>query len=93
MQTLTSLMNHLENNKDSQTLSLAYASVGDDGVGEVARFVRDNVFVKYLDLRGNNIQAKGAVVLANGQAKPVIAECEPQVELCREGQHWCPSAL
>lgn len=66
MQTLTSLMNHLENNKDSQTLSLAYASVGDDGVGEVARFVRDNVFVKYLDLRGNNIQAKGAVVLANG---------------------------
>jgi len=50
MQTLTSLMNHLENNKDSQTLSLAYASVGDDGVGEVARFVRDNVFVKYLDL-------------------------------------------
>jgi len=59
-------MNHLENNKDSQTLSLAYASVGDDGVGEVARFVRDNVFVKYLDLRGNNIQAKGAVVLANG---------------------------
>lgn len=66
MQTLTSLMNHLESNKESQTLSLAYASVGDDGIGEVARFLRDNAFVKYLDLRGNNIQAKGAVVLANG---------------------------
>lgn len=63
---MTSLMNHLESNKESQTLSLAYASVGDDGIGEVARFLRDNAFVKYLDIRGNNIQAKGAVVLANG---------------------------
>lgn len=35
-------------------------------MAEVAKFVRDNVFVKYLDLRGNNIQAKGAVALANG---------------------------
>lgn len=33
---------------------------------EVAKFVRDNPFVKYLDLRGNNLQAKGAVALANG---------------------------
>lgn len=28
--------------------------------------MRDNSFIKYLDLRGNNIQAKGAIALANG---------------------------
>lgn len=47
-------------------MSLAYASISDDGVAETAKFVRDNSFVKYLDLRGNNIQAKGAIALANG---------------------------
>jgi hypothetical protein len=66
MQSLTSLLSHLESNRDSPTISLAYASVGDDGMAEVSRFVRDNTFVKYLDLRGNNIGAKGAVTLANG---------------------------
>jgi len=66
MQTLASLVNHLNSNKDSPSLSLAYASIGDDGAGEVARFIRDNVFIKYLDLRGNNIQATGAATLANG---------------------------
>mmetsp|Transcript_20184 Transcript_20184/g.44766 ORF Transcript_20184/g.44766 Transcript_20184/m.44766 type:complete len:439 (+) Transcript_20184:87-1403(+) len=66
MQSLTSLLSHLETNRDSPTISLAYASVGDDGMAEVSRFVRDNSFVKYLDLRGNNIGAKGAVTLSNG---------------------------
>jgi len=66
MQSLTSLLSHLETNRDSPTISLAYASVGDDGMAEVSRFVRDNSFVKYLDLRGNNIAAKGAVTLSNG---------------------------
>lgn len=59
-------MNHLELNREASTLSLAYASISDEGIAEVARFVRDNVFIKYLDLRGNNIQAKGAQALANG---------------------------
>lgn len=63
---LPALINHLESNRQSSTLSLAYASISDDGVAETAKFVRDNPFVKYLDLRGNNIQAKGAIALANG---------------------------
>lgn len=63
---LPALINHLEANRQSTTLSLAYASISDDGVAETAKFVRDNPFVKYLDLRGNNIQAKGAISLANG---------------------------
>jgi hypothetical protein len=63
---LPALLNHLESNRQNTTLSLAYASISDEGVGEIAKFVRDNPFVKYLDLRGNNIQAKGAIALANG---------------------------
>jgi len=63
---LPALINHLESNQQSSTLSLAYASISDDGVSETAKFIRDNPFVKYLDLRGNNIQAKGAIALANG---------------------------
>lgn len=63
---LPALINHLDSNRQSSTLSLAYASISDDGVAETAKFVRDNPFVKYLDLRGNNIQAKGAIALANG---------------------------
>jgi hypothetical protein len=63
---LPALINHLESNRQNTTLSLAYASISDDGVSETAKFVRDNPFVKYLDLRGNNIQAKGAIALANG---------------------------
>jgi len=66
MDSTPALVNHLEANRESSTLSLAYASISDDGVAEVAKFIRDNPFVKYLDLRGNNIQAKGATFLANG---------------------------
>jgi hypothetical protein len=65
-QSLPALINHLDAHRESATLSLAYASISDDGMGEVAKFVRDNPFVKHLDLRGNNIQAKGAQALANG---------------------------
>jgi hypothetical protein len=63
---LPALINHLESNRQNTTLSLAYASISDEGVAETAKFIRDNPFVKYLDLRGNNIQAKGAIALANG---------------------------
>jgi len=58
--------NQLEDTRQSTTQSLAYASLSDDGVAEVAKFVRDNPFVKYLDLRGNNMQGQGAKALANG---------------------------
>lgn len=66
LSTLTDVRNHLENNRQSAVQSLAYAGLSDDGVAEVAKFVRDNPFVKYLDMRGNNIEAKGAHSLANG---------------------------
>lgn len=66
MNNIPALLNHLDSNRESPTLSLAYASISDDGIMEVSKFIRDNPFVKYLDLRGNNIQAKGAMALANG---------------------------
>jgi hypothetical protein len=44
---------------------LAYASIGDEGCNAVARFMRENVMLKQLDLRGNNIRADGLVVLAH----------------------------
>ncbi|CAE8593892.1 unnamed protein product [Polarella glacialis] len=66
MNNIPALLNHLDGNRESPTLSLAYASINDDGIMEVSKFIRDNPFVKYLDLRGNNIQAKGAMALANG---------------------------
>mmetsp|Transcript_31744 Transcript_31744/g.95929 ORF Transcript_31744/g.95929 Transcript_31744/m.95929 type:complete len:440 (-) Transcript_31744:136-1455(-) len=65
-QSIPALLNHLDAHRESATLSLAYASVGDEGTTEVAKFVRDNPFVKYLDMRGNNIQSKGIQALANG---------------------------
>mmetsp|Transcript_25950 Transcript_25950/g.56354 ORF Transcript_25950/g.56354 Transcript_25950/m.56354 type:complete len:442 (+) Transcript_25950:38-1363(+) len=65
-QNIPALLNHLDAHRESSTLSLAYASIADEGTVEVAKFVRDNPFVKYLDLRGNNIQAKGITALANG---------------------------
>mmetsp|Transcript_33638 Transcript_33638/g.106819 ORF Transcript_33638/g.106819 Transcript_33638/m.106819 type:complete len:438 (+) Transcript_33638:103-1416(+) len=66
MNTIPALLNHLDANREASTLSLAYASISDEGITEVAKFIRDNAFIKYLDLRGNNIQAKGAMILANG---------------------------
>eukprot|EP00913_Durusdinium_trenchii_P004506 g4183.t1 len=52
--------------QDSAALSLAYASVGDDGCTAIARYMRENVMLRTLDLRGNNIRADGLVVLAHG---------------------------
>lgn len=66
MNSIQALLNHLDANREASTLSLAYASISDDGITEVSKFIRDNSFVKYLDLRGNNIQARGAMILANG---------------------------
>jgi hypothetical protein len=60
-----SLLAHLDSSKDASALSLAYASVGDDGCNAIARFVRENVMLRTIDLRGNNIRADGLVVLAH----------------------------
>mmetsp|Transcript_102002 Transcript_102002/g.283879 ORF Transcript_102002/g.283879 Transcript_102002/m.283879 type:complete len:428 (-) Transcript_102002:73-1356(-) len=60
-----SLLAHLEASKDSTALSLAYASVGDEGCNAIARYMRENVMLKTIDLRGNNIRADGLVVLAH----------------------------
>lgn len=65
MNSLSALRVHLDANREVSTISLAYASIADAGVTEVAKFVRDNPFVKYLDLRGNNVQAPGATALAS----------------------------
>jgi len=61
----SSLLAHLDASKDATTLSLAYASIGDEGCNAVARFMRDTVLLKTLDLRGNNIRADGLVVLSH----------------------------
>mmetsp|Transcript_62651 Transcript_62651/g.141349 ORF Transcript_62651/g.141349 Transcript_62651/m.141349 type:complete len:434 (-) Transcript_62651:94-1395(-) len=66
MNNIQALLNHLDSNREASTLSLAYASISDEGITEVSKFIRDNPFVKYLDLRGNNIKAKGTMILANG---------------------------
>mmetsp|Transcript_74773 Transcript_74773/g.216101 ORF Transcript_74773/g.216101 Transcript_74773/m.216101 type:complete len:434 (-) Transcript_74773:219-1520(-) len=60
-----SLLAHLESAKDSTALSLAYASIGDEGCNAIARYMRENVILKTVDLRGNSIRADGLVVLAH----------------------------
>jgi len=58
--------NYLEANRQSTAISLSYTALSDDGATQVAGFVRDNPFVRYLDLRGNNLQNRGVTALANG---------------------------
>mmetsp|Transcript_33999 Transcript_33999/g.87918 ORF Transcript_33999/g.87918 Transcript_33999/m.87918 type:complete len:426 (+) Transcript_33999:56-1333(+) len=60
-----SLLAHLDASKDSSALSLAYASVGDEGCNAIARYMRENVMLKTIDLRGNSIRADGLVVIAH----------------------------
>lgn len=60
-----SLLAHLDASKDSCALSLAYASIGDEGCNSIARYMRENVMLKTIDLRGNSIRADGLVVLAH----------------------------
>jgi len=57
---------HLENERQSTTLSLAYFPLSLEGVAEVAKFIRDNPFTKHLDVRGNDINLQGAIAMANG---------------------------
>ena len=47
-----SLLAQLDASRDSTTLSLAYASFGDEGCNAVARFIRENTALRTLDLRG-----------------------------------------
>jgi len=72
-----SLLAHLDASKDSTTLSLAYASVGDEGCNAIARYMRENVMLKTIDLRGNNIRADGLVVLAHAlrSSSGVVSVC------------------
>jgi len=67
----------LEASKDSTALSLAYASVGDEGCNSIARYMRENVMLKTIDLRGNNIRADGLVVLAHAlrSSTSVVSFC------------------
>eukprot|EP00928_Gymnodinium_smaydae_P071662 TRINITY_DN55197_c0_g1_i1.p2 TRINITY_DN55197_c0_g1~~TRINITY_DN55197_c0_g1_i1.p2 ORF type:complete len:435 (-),score=141.07 TRINITY_DN55197_c0_g1_i1:132-1436(-) len=60
-----SLLAHLDAAKDSTVLSLPYFSAGDEGCNSIARYIRENVLLKNIDLRGNNIRADGLVVLAH----------------------------
>jgi len=59
------LLATLDNARDATSLSLAYASIGDEGCHALARFLRDNALLQTLDLRGNNLRADGIVVLAH----------------------------
>jgi len=89
MQNIAALQNHLDQNREASTVSLAYASISDEGVAEVSKFIRDNPFVKYLDLRGNNIQAKGALALANGIKLNRSLRSLNQVECGWTRPDWC----
>eukprot|EP00930_Biecheleria_cincta_P051174 TRINITY_DN36330_c0_g1_i1.p1 TRINITY_DN36330_c0_g1~~TRINITY_DN36330_c0_g1_i1.p1 ORF type:complete len:430 (+),score=91.58 TRINITY_DN36330_c0_g1_i1:76-1365(+) len=60
-----SLLAHLDASKDASALSLAYASIGDEGCNAIARYMRENIMLRTIDLRGNNIRADGLVVLAH----------------------------
>jgi len=77
-----SLIAHLDASKDSTTLSLAYASIGDEGCNAIARFMRENVLLKTMDLRGNNIRADGLVVLAHA-----LRSCTNIVSVCLKWNH------
>jgi len=59
------LLAQLDASKDSTALSLAYGSIGDEGCNAIARYVRENVLLKSIDLRGNSIRADGLVVLSH----------------------------
>lgn len=63
---MRAVSSYLENNRQNTTISLAYFCLSDEGLAATAKFVRDNPFVKHLDLRGNDIQARGVTSLANG---------------------------
>merc|ERR1712087_653908 len=73
----TALLAHLDASKDSTALSLAYASVGDEGCNSIARYMRENVLLKTVDLRGNNIRADGLVVLSHAlrSSSNVVSFC------------------
>lgn len=77
-----SLLAHLDASKDSTALSLAYASVGDEGCNAVARYMRENVMLKTVDLRGNNIRADGLVVVSHA-----LRSSSNVVSLCMKWNH------
>jgi Ran GTPase-activating protein (RanGAP) involved in mRNA processing and transport len=66
LQNVKDLFMFLENNRQSPTISVAYGSITDEGASKLAEFVRENPFVKYLDVRGNMLTAAGVTALANG---------------------------
>lgn len=77
-----SLLAHLDAAKDTTTLSLAYASIGDDGCNAIARFMRENVVLRSIDLRGNNIRADGLIVLSQA-----LRTSSTIVSLCLKWNH------
>lgn len=60
------LLNHLAAHRHASTLVLSYASLTQLGLEEIGRFLVDNPHIRTLDLRGNLIQGRGAMGLANG---------------------------
>eukprot|EP00928_Gymnodinium_smaydae_P064385 TRINITY_DN47721_c1_g1_i1.p1 TRINITY_DN47721_c1_g1~~TRINITY_DN47721_c1_g1_i1.p1 ORF type:complete len:422 (+),score=127.91 TRINITY_DN47721_c1_g1_i1:171-1436(+) len=58
------LLRFLDKQRESPVINLGFAGLGDEGVAQIATYVKDNPFVQYLDLRGNNITAVGAATLA-----------------------------
>ena len=54
----------LESQKGSSTLNLADSFIGDEGCGMIYDFLRDNIQVTNVELRGNNIGADGIKILS-----------------------------
>lgn len=69
LSSLQALKLHLDKQRQNATLNLAYTSLSEEGVAEVAKFIRDIPFVKYVDLRGNSLKPKWAAMLAEGMKK------------------------
>lgn len=64
MQQANPITLYLDSARESDTICLGFAQMNKEDLEQVASFVGDNPFVRYLDLRGNNIGAESTPALA-----------------------------
>ncbi|CAG9329321.1 unnamed protein product [Blepharisma stoltei] len=62
---LSKIENKLSAQQGSSTLNLGDAFIGDEGCGIVAQFLKDNLGVHNVELRGNNITGEGLRAIAS----------------------------
>jgi len=63
MVAMISLEAHLKVNAKSEKVSLAYLGVGDPGIAVLAKFMKDNVHMHELDIRGCSINPECCMIL------------------------------